>query len=214
MYLEPTHLTNTEINALMSGYASLINERIFTWHSKAFFLTVMFERMDMPKKVTQRSMEKELEALYSRVLTRSFRRPNKMALHDFPIWIGIPDFPVSKKSSRLRMHISNVAANGGMHFHILVSHPAKSRLDSHFHDFIDNMAPRLIGSSSKISKLHCVAIDDSEVSIVVNYGLKSLPRRRCSTDDILILPKSHSEMPDPHTWVGKQHNDAMRANHS
>lgn len=209
MYLEPSSQTNTQLNHIILAYGSMVTNRHLEQHSKSYLLSIIFEQIDKPTNVTSREMEREIEALYSRILPRSFRRPHKMETYDMPLWIGVPDFPVSKKSKRLRKQISYVKANGGMHYHMVVSHPLISRLDCHFNDYIDVKQRELIGRNSKISKMHCVPIQECEVQKALAYALKSLTRRRCSEDDILILPKSHSELTSDKRLVGKQFHRVM-----
>lgn len=187
----PVHRKNDPENSV-DAYLKMLRGRSDTRYWHPFLLTVMFKPITGSSETIQEVMEMSIAKLYSRLLTRTFRRPRNIPTLLMPFWMAVPDWPVPKNRVNSKAYSS---INGGRHYHIAVRQPVESRMDSHFQDFVDNKAEEFLKGIRPIAKLHCIPIDIDEIDKTGSYILKSLSRKRIEESEVLILPKSHSEMP-------------------
>jgi hypothetical protein len=86
----------------------------------------------------------------------------------------------------------NVSLNEGLHYGGIVLAPPVSRLrcslDEHFRDAQDEYI------SDKLERIHAEPITNN-ATYVMDYAAKTYKRGRVSDEDIIILPKSRSELP-------------------
>src|SRR4051794_34524137 len=84
-------------------------------HWDGYLLSFMFQQLPGSRVSVPRQMERELERVYGRVLTRIVRKPRCEAHQGkLPIWLACPDFPVPKRG-KLSLH--DVTLNDGLHIH-------------------------------------------------------------------------------------------------
>jgi hypothetical protein len=116
-----------------------------------------------------------------------------------PVWapflpkgIFVPDLPVPKRS---KQGIRDVSINDGLHMHGIVVANRWARipetLDVHFEEEAGTYL------TSKLRHIDVQRITH-RAEYVTEYALKSLKRRTFSEDDVLVLPRGLSELPDRH----------------
>jgi hypothetical protein len=131
--------------------------------------------------------------MYSTFLTRAVRNPNLIENQGWlPFLLAAPDKPAVKFKRKSRL--SDVVPNEGLHVHAILFVPKHSRLKEsparHFRRLADFYVKRpLLGLDIKPIK--------SRPKYVTNYVLKSVARKKVSSDDILILPRARSEIVRP-----------------
>jgi hypothetical protein len=113
----------------------------------------------------------------------------------------VPDFPVPKYE---KQQLRDVTINNGLHWHGLIltnqlAPKLPGKLDIHIKD---NWKQYLVGSIRTIG----VEPITHRPEYVTGYGMKGLKRSAFSEDDILIFPRTVSELPtkgpDPRNGPG------------
>jgi hypothetical protein len=175
---------------ISSGYGGMVRERLEEgWDG--YLITFMFKSLRGSRDSVIRQMEKEVERVYAGVLKQLFRHPRRVPSLEIPLWIACPDYPVPKHAKK---ELRYVAVNSGLHFQGVAAMPHGTRLncglDEHFELFQDHY----VRPSNPLGRVHAVPISCNP-GYVTGYALKSIPRRRLDFDHVLILPRSHSEMP-------------------
>jgi hypothetical protein len=182
-------ITNSE---LLQGYAQMVTDRIdASW--QPYLLTFMFNPIGgSPRRVAE-VMEKEVERVYATLLPRIVRKPrSEPHLWKRPIWIGCPDWPVPKHDRQDKQY---VLPNDGQHPHVVALMPPVSRLREPLDDHIHDEQPRYV--RDPLFRIDAVEID-RDPDYVTRYVLKSLERGRIHTDQIIVLPRSVSELSYSH----------------
>jgi hypothetical protein len=176
------------IKDLIRGYKNWITSGDDIDHV-TYFATFQFHPLRLNAERTQETMKSEIERFYSVLLTNVVRRPKRP--EDFVRLIALPDRPVGKRKSTYRLN--DVRPNDGLHFHAFIRLPIQSRLRCGLDTHVREHEGRYIGSQRKISKIDIRPITDLRGSLV-DYTFKNIKRRTVSLDEVLILPKSGSEM--------------------
>ena len=103
--------------------------------------------------------------------------------------ILFPDLPVYKREKK---SIEDVAINNGLHYGGIALTPPISRfqstLDAHFAQHQDKYV------NEKLARIHVQPIT-WDPDYVTDYAAKSFKRGRVSDADIIVLPKTISELP-------------------
>src|SRR4051812_540873 len=172
-------------------YRKLSIESFSTWvtgymdnHWDGCLLSFMFQHLPGSKASVLRQMERELERVYGRVLTRIVRKPRCEAHQGkLPIWLACPDLPVPKRKKQC---LPDVTLNDGLHIHALALIPPGSRmnerLDQHFAAQQALYVRREHAlARHPLARVHAQPII-SDPGYVTEYVLKSLMRGRVSTD--------------------------------
>lgn len=138
-----------------------------------------------------RQMTREIERVYARLVTRFARNPrSKKLVKDLPIMILFPDLPVYKRQRD--KSIEDVSINNGLRYGGIALTPPysrfKSTLDVYFDEYQDTY------TSEKLERIHVTPIT-WDLAGVTDYVAKTYKRDRVSDADIIILPKSTSELP-------------------
>jgi hypothetical protein len=160
---------------------------------EGYFLSFMFNQLRGNRDGLLGQTEREVERVYATLLTRVVRDPthpkNKSLL---PRWIICPDLPVPK---RAKMSLQDVTLNGGYHLQGTgLHHPVsclKTTLDQHFQEYQD-LYVRAGGALRSVTATPITRTPKR----VVGYGFKAIPRRSATFDDLLLLPRSASEITD------------------
>ena len=182
-----TPLPNDIIN---SGYGRMVTERLEEgW--EGYLITFMFKSLRGARQSVIRQMEKEVERVYATVLTRIIREPSKSPVAQLPLWIVCPDFPVPKHE---RAPLREVTINDGLHLHGIALIPPWNRMNCGLDKHLELSQRLYVRAGYSLGRVHAVPITH-DPEYVVGYGLKSISRRRLDFDHVLILPRSHSEMP-------------------
>lgn len=182
-------LTRPEAEAIIAGYVQMVRDRIARGFEPTL-LSIMFNGIDGSDSAIGRQMTREVERIYAKHLTRVFRHPHREATADLPLWIGAPDWPVPKRE---RDHFHDLAPNGGRHEHLFALTPPVSRLRTTLADHFDTHQAVYSGSPCAVRRVHAKPITQAPEK-VVEYVFKSLTRRRMNLDDVLVLPRTFSEL--------------------
>jgi hypothetical protein len=130
-----------------------------------------------------------MSRIYSTMLTRIVRRPHSArAFGRLPIWLVAPDFAVPKKQKK---SLREVAVNDGLHLHAIAIIPAQSRLRK-LAAHVQGNQHLYIKDGSVVCRVDAKRINTTAAKAVA-YGMKSITRRRCDTDDLLIFPRAANE---------------------
>jgi hypothetical protein len=178
------------LNIVTTAYGDMINEYMENgWD--AYLLTFMFNHLRGSPAGVQIGMEREVERVYAKLLTRIVRKPRSLTnVGKLPLWIVVPDFPVPKRE---RTSLDAVTVNDGRHIHAIGLNPPTSRLqvglDEHFREHQDVY----VGSAGRLQRIHAVPITH-DPAYVADYVFKSLKRGWVGEDDVFILPKVRSEL--------------------
>jgi hypothetical protein len=158
-----------------------------------YLFTFMFNQLPGSRRAIVHQMHQQLERWYGRLATRTVRKPRS------PVWapllpkgIFIPDLPVPKRS---KLRIRDVSINDGLHMDGIVVANRWARipatLDVYFEE---NLGTYL---TKKLQHIDVRRITHRP-EYVTEYALKSLKRQTSSEDDILVLPRTLSELPGRH----------------
>jgi hypothetical protein len=156
-----------------------------------YLFTFLFNQLPGSRQAMVRQMHQQILRWYGRLATRTVRKTRSPAWIPFlPKGIFVPDLPVPKRS---KQDIRDVSTNDGLHMHgIVVANRTRKlpeTLDVHFEE---NLGTYLT------SKLRYIDVEriTHDVLYVTDYGMKGLKRPTFSEDDILVLPRSLSELPN------------------
>lgn len=174
---------------LMEAYVDMAMQRIARGFVP-YLVTLMFNPMGEGKRNRQTRMHEEAGRLYSKLLTRTFRKPEKLDVADLPFWVGCCDWPVPK---RFMDHLFNIVQNDGQHMHLVALQPPISRMKEGLLNYIDDNQPHIHGPEHAFQRVIVDEITETP-SKAIGYALKSLPRKRIDTGEVLILPRTHNEV--------------------
>ena len=177
---------------VIAGYTEWVEERLTDGKSKVYLITFQFNHLGRSTKATLVSMQREIERFYSVLLTRIVRRPKrKSQQRNLPILIAVPDSPVDKHQAIAT--VADISANLGLHFHALLLMPRKSRLKTGLRKHIRTNRACYFGNSGLLRQIHARRVRHVE-GRVVDYVFKHVKRQTYSLDDVLIMPRSRSEL--------------------
>jgi hypothetical protein len=161
------------------------------WHG--YLMTFMYTQLRGSRSVVLGQMFDEVERVYAelrkRIVRNSHRRadPNKM-----PRMIACPDLPVFKHD---KQSLADLVINGGRHVHGFYLEPPWTRLPVRIDQHVADHAGLYLGHSGRLTRIDVEPITH-DPAYVMDYALKALKNGRVSEDDLLILPRSASEMGD------------------
>lgn len=173
---------------LVDSYGLWVCQRIAMGFEPTF-ITIMFKELGGSHRMRKDIMRKDIEYLYTQVLSRVVRHPRKVQEIDLPLWLMMPDDPAFKLD---RNHLSDIVINDGRHYHGITLQPPGNRLNEPF-------SQHLIANESRyrhltqIERLHAVDLTRTPVK-ATDYVMKTVKRGRASTDEIIVLPRLHGEM--------------------
>ncbi|CAN7472823.1 hypothetical protein [Mesorhizobium caraganae] len=175
---------------IREGYCQMVDEWVGRgW--EPWLLTFTYKQLDGSPAIVISRMKSEIERTFASVTTRVVRRPNSPSqFKNLPIWICSPDYPVYKRD---KGSFRDNAVNDGLHFHGVGLMPPVSRMTESLEDHIDNYQTMYSGAHRDLFRVHVQAIED-EVAEVAGYALKGIENPRINPDDVLILPRTRSEM--------------------
>ena len=179
-----------ELKDIINGYESWIRQNSENG-SEVYLVTFQFKHLSSNGQITLDAMKKEIERFYKTLLTSVVRRPRRVSqMIKLPQLIAIPDRPVFKRVSTYRL--ADILPNDGLHFHAIVTIPHKSRMQEDLVEHIQQNGKRFRGNQGKISKIDVRPVELN--GRLVDYTFKHIKRETFTLDDILILPKSRSEL--------------------
>jgi hypothetical protein len=175
---------------IINGYESWIRGNTEN-DNEVYLVTFQFNHLSSNGRIALEVMKNEIERFYATLVTNMVRRPRRASQLDLPHLIAIPDRPVGKRVSTYRL--ADVLPNSGLHVHALVAIPCKSRLQEDFVEHIQQNDKRYRGNHRKITKIDVRRAVELNGRLV-DYTFKHIKRGTFTFDDILILPKSRSEL--------------------
>ena len=120
-----SYTTDTPVKEIInSGYGDMAKSRLRQgWDG--YLISVMFNRVRGSRPSVIRQMHREVERIYSTVLTRIIRDPRKVPIVTLPLWIVCPDYPVPKHA---KQSLRDVTVNDGLHMHGTALTPPWNRM--------------------------------------------------------------------------------------
>ncbi len=123
---------------------------------------------------------------------RVVRKPRSAkGLKKAPRVFAFVDRPVSKRD---RPTLEDVKINDGLHVHAVVLVPKKSRLQTGLKNHVEERQALYLGHHGRLRRVHVARIDAGTEAQVVDYTMKTWRGRRMGMDDVLMLPRSASEL--------------------
>ncbi|MBM2711072.1 hypothetical protein JQK88_07380 [Mesorhizobium caraganae] len=180
---------STPMEHLIAGYGYMFRERVRQgWQPT--FLTFTFNHLRGSPANVAWQMRDELERVYAMVLTRIERKPRHVPTDSLPLWVCSPDFPVAKAE---KGHLRDAKVNDGRHLHAIAAVPPWSRmketLGGHFHE----CQVQYTGNDKRLFRIEAEPITHNGW-FVTDYALKGMKSPRVGYDEVLILPRSRSEL--------------------
>lgn len=176
---------------ITAGYAEMATRYVDEGWSP-YLTTFMFRQLAGGPSAVARQMEREVEQVYSRFVTRVVRKPRSaFEAGRLPAWICSPDYPVFK---RAKQALHDVTVNDGRHMHAVHLQPPHSRLRVGVDDHFEQAQDQYVRPGFPLLRVHAVAITH-DLDAVVEYALKAMLRGIVGEDATLILPRSRTEMP-------------------
>jgi hypothetical protein len=175
---------------LLNGYQQWVESYIHEgW--KPYEITFMYHQLPGSTKSILEQMKQELHRVNSRLVTRFHRDPrSEIGFECIPRMMLFPDLPVYKHEKK---SIQDVSINDGLHYGgIALTSPisrCQTSLDDHF---TDNQKKYL---NKKLERIFVKPITHSH-NYVTDYVMKAITKGRMSEEDIVILPRTISELPD------------------
>ncbi len=183
-------ITFSKRRELVKSWSSYVEEHVREGWT-AYLLTFQFREIGGSAQHVGREMEKELERVYAKLLTRIVRRPHSwMNTNRLPKWIACPDFPVRKLE---KTPVGDFCVNGGRHIHAICLIPPKSRLGTPLDEHFEDNASLYIRPRLPLVRLHAKPITETPGN-ATDYVLTALKSGRALNDDVLVLPRSADEV--------------------
>jgi hypothetical protein len=155
----------------------------------AYIFTFEFNQLPGPHQEKMRLMGEYLHRWYGRLATRTVRYPRSPQWSPFlPRAIFLPDYPVFNHSKKTLMQVT---INDGLHYQGPV---LATRVGTRLQDTLD-VHFKQHGPTYFTKELHHINVKPvtHDPEFVVDYCMKAL-KRRCSPDEILIFPRTVSEL--------------------
>jgi hypothetical protein len=186
--MTPSAITAKQIT---TGYAQMAMQyETEGWNPS--LLTFMFQQLPGSRASVGRQMEREVERVYSRFVTRVVRNPRSaFQVGRLPVWLCSPDFPVFKYTKQT---LDDVTVNDGEHMHAIALQPPWSRLDSDLDVHFEECQGLYVRPEFPLLRIDARPITH-DLNKVVEYALKAMRRGIVGRETTLILPRSRTEMP-------------------
>jgi len=185
-------MPNSSVQPLIDAYVSMVKERI-AWGWSPTLLTFVFKPLGGSDAYAAAVMANEVERVYATMLTRTSisRRPRTRPAHEHSFWIVCPDYPIFKHE---RGQLADISLNGGRHMHGPTLTPPATRLKESLTEHVERNQHLYAGGKHPLARLHAIPMT-SRPGFVVDYAMKGLKSSRVNLDDILIFPRTTSELP-------------------
>jgi hypothetical protein len=184
------HPSTINYDQLIPGYGEMAHRYVGEgW--EPYLTTFMFNQLRGSSQSVHRQMERDVERVYAKSLTRIVRNPTALsAIGKLPVWIVCPDDPVPKHA---KQELRDVTVNDGRHAHGLALMPPNSRLNTGLDEHFELCQSHYVRPGYPLRRLHVEPITNC-LEHVTDYAFKSLKRRQVDGDHVLILPRVRSEM--------------------
>lgn len=177
------YISDNDVTEIIDAWRQMIvGHLIKGWD--AYLVSVLFHEIAGSKDAKKVQMVHEIERIYNRLATRMVRKtwaPEKAQY--LPIGIFLPDLPVPKLRSGVKSTIADVSINDGLHMGGILLTSKKARIDDLEAHFEQEKDVYISGKVRSIGIRHIT----HDVDKPVDYTFKSLKRRTCTLDDVLVL---------------------------
>lgn len=199
-YMNQDYLSQQELILIIQAYATWFKEKVDEgWDP--YIITFMFNHIGANREHRVQRMEDEVQRVYAKLTRYIVRCPRAKKSHGkLPIFMAVPDYPVPKFA---RQNRRDVTVNDGLHYHALGLVPNESRLRTSLIWHFRGKQHLYVHPDRPLRRVQADLITE-DPEYAVQYGMKSLLRRRTTLDDILILPRSASEMRQKRTTLDQQ----------
>lgn len=153
-------------------------------------VSFMYHQLPGTTKSILEQMKKEIYRVNSRLVTRFDRNPRSATgFNRLPRMMLFPDLPVYKRKKR---SLNDVSINDGLHYGGIALTPPISRFSTTLDAYFDEHEQEYV--NQHLERIHVQPII-SDADYVTDYVAKSVKRGTVSEHDIVILPRTPSEMP-------------------
>jgi hypothetical protein len=181
---------SVDIRRYIEGLCQLVEDHMKRGF-EPYIITFIF-KLAMLNGPSQQ-MSGEVNRVYSRFLTECVRYSwSKTNVDNRPILIACPDWPVRK---RYKQDQIKLLPREGVHWNGILLIPPKNRLKVGVKDHFETINRKAyVRVGLPLSRIHVEHIW-YQPRLATEYVLKSLARRRCTPDELVICPLSTSERP-------------------
>ncbi|MDR7039171.1 hypothetical protein J2X36_003944 [Methylobacterium sp. BE186] len=175
----------------MHHYQQWVDELVSDMGMTPYFMNFMFKELNKSQTASLAIMMREVERVYATLATRIVRNPSGRHAHrKLPIWIACPDYPIYKRE---RDNVSFQHLNEGLHVNsVSLFHPG-TRMQTSIDDHFDEDPSLYVRPETPLARVHIRPITE-DAGNVAGYALKSIKTGRSTFADVLILPKTRSEL--------------------
>jgi hypothetical protein len=174
----------------------------------AYLVSILFHEIGGSTNTKILQMSKEIERIYNRLATRMVRNTWSPAhAVNLPKGIFLPDLPVPKRRSGKKSTIEDVSINEGLHMGGILLANKRGRIRDNLENHFEQ--EKEVYKTGKIRSIGIRQITH-DVEKPVNYTFKSLTRRRCTPDDVLVLNWAESAKLSPALRILKEAQDYVK----
>jgi hypothetical protein len=184
-----TFYNNYRIQRLLQGYGNMVREYMDRgWHG--YFLSFKFSQIPGSDASRLLEMKRHLGWFYGRLAKASVPKASSSEWIEFlPKMVLAPDLPVPKRS---KVRLRDVTINDGLHWHgLMLVNPFAPKMRTNLDLHIKSNLRRYLSENIRSIDVQPIT---HEPEYVAAYSLKSL-KTRFSTDEIVIFPRTVSELP-------------------
>jgi hypothetical protein len=205
-YDEAMSFSKNNIPKIIDGLCELVVEKTeASW--KPLLITFLFRPMRQSQKGQLARMSNAIDRFYRTVLTRAVRKPRSLGSQGrLPILICGPDSPVRKSAKRASQSLQHAKINDGLHWHGILLIPPCCRMKNPLLHFTQN-ENIYVNPGCDLIGLDVVPLVKN-VAYAAAYGLKGLAAGRFDLDEMIVLPKSTSELAQRGQGIGSAYKKA------
>ena len=192
--------------SIIQGWASWIEKVVERQHRGGIWyaadITLMFDHIPGNFRRKWAVMADEADRVYStliRHVVHNPRSPSQAA--KLPIWIVAPDYQVKKHGMSAKAILAEVKINDGLHLNEIMLMRIDTRLrvtlSMHF-DPKGQYYQEYVHDGHPLRRIHVEPVRKTP-NVMADYTLKSLKWRIPDLDNVLIFPKTLSELPKLHS---------------
>lgn len=178
------NVSQNDIEDIIEGWRRLIM-RYLKKGWDAYLVSLLFHEIPGSRDSKIIQMNREIERVYNRLATRMVRKTWSPAhAHNLPKGIFLPDLPVPKIRSGQKSTIEDVSINDGLHMGGILLANRRGRIRDNLENHFEQ--EKAVYKTGKIRSIGIRQITH-DVDKPVDYTFKSLKRRTCTPDDVLVL---------------------------
>jgi hypothetical protein len=202
------YISSDVLTDIIDGWRMLIvNYMRKGWD--AYLVSFLFHEIAGSKEAKKIQMYKEVERVHNRLGTRMVRKTwSPRHAVNLPIGIFLADFPVPKRRTGKKSTIEDVTINDGLHVGGIILANKRGRVRESLEKHFDH--EKEVYETGKIRSIGIRQITH-DVDKSVDYTFKSLKRRTCTSDDVLVLDWGRSVKLGPELRRWKECCDYLRS---